>query len=101
MAPPFAVHLRLPVEAEIPDLPVAGARMPTADGRRSFIAAPCILNGAEIGVGDMAEMRVWHRPPECGRCADRTCRGAGSVAPAAGSSARAYVVGRGIAASCS
>ena len=54
---PFAVYPRLRVEGEIADLPVEGAWMPTGDGRRYFIVAPRVLKGAEIGVGDMVEMR--------------------------------------------
>jgi hypothetical protein len=54
---PFADHPRLRVEGEIADVPVEGAWMPTGDGRRYFIVAPRVLKGAEIGVGDIVEMR--------------------------------------------
>lgn len=54
---PFQQFPRLRVEGEIADLPVEGAWMPTGDDRRYFIVAPRILKGAELGVGDIAEMR--------------------------------------------
>lgn len=54
---PFATFPRLRVDGEIADLPVEGAWMPTGDGRRYFIVAPRVLKGADVGVGDLVEMR--------------------------------------------
>lgn len=54
---PFAQYPRLRIDGEIADLPVAGAWMPTGDGRRYFIVAPRILRGAAVGAGDLVEMR--------------------------------------------
>lgn len=54
---PFDLHPRLRVEGEIADVPVAGAWMPTGDGRRYFIVSPKVLKGAGVAVGDVVEMR--------------------------------------------
>lgn len=54
---PFARHPRLRVEGEIADVPVAGAWMPSGDGRRYFIVAPRVLKDAGVDVGDRVEMR--------------------------------------------
>ena len=54
---PFGRFPRLRVEGEIADVPVSGAWMPTADGRRYFIVAPRVFKDAGIVVGDLAEMR--------------------------------------------
>jgi hypothetical protein len=54
---PFDRHPRLRVEGEVADVPVAGAWMPTGDGRAYFIVSPKVLKAAEVGLGDPVEMR--------------------------------------------
>jgi hypothetical protein len=54
---PFAEHSRLRVRGEIADVPVAGAWMPTGDGRRCFMVSPAVRKGAEVDVGSIVEMR--------------------------------------------
>jgi len=54
---PFGRFPRLRVEGEIADVPVAGAWMPTGDGRRYFIVSPRVLKDAGVGLGDLVEMR--------------------------------------------
>lgn len=54
---PFARHPRLRVEGEVMDVPVAGAWMPTGDGRRYFIVSPAVRKAAQAGPGTLLEMR--------------------------------------------
>ncbi|HEX8555924.1 MAG TPA: DUF1905 domain-containing protein, partial [Sphingomonas sp.] len=54
---PFDRHPRLRVEGELAELPIAGAWMPTGDARRYIIVPARIMKEAEIGIGDMVEMR--------------------------------------------
>ena len=54
---PFDRLATVRVEGEIADVPVAGAWMPTGDGRRWFIVAPSVLKAADVEVGAMVEMR--------------------------------------------
>ncbi len=54
---PFAMHPRLRVRGEIADVPVAGAFMPTGDGRRYFIVPPVVRKGADVGIDSEVEMR--------------------------------------------
>jgi Domain of unknown function (DUF1905) len=54
---PFDRHPRLRVRGEIADFSVAGAWMPTGDGRRYFIVSPAVRRGAEVDVGSTVEMR--------------------------------------------
>jgi Bacteriocin-protection, YdeI or OmpD-Associated/Domain of unknown function (DUF1905) len=54
---PFAVYPRLRVRGEIADVPVAGAFMPTGDGRRYFIVSPHVCKGADVDLGSSVDMR--------------------------------------------
>lgn len=54
---PFAAHPRLRVEGEIADVPMAGAFLPTGDGRRYIIVSPAVCQGAGVEIGSLVEMR--------------------------------------------
>lgn len=54
---PFSIHPRLRVRGEIADVPVAGAFMPTGDGRRYFIVSPVVRKGAGVDIGCEVDMR--------------------------------------------
>jgi hypothetical protein len=54
---PFDVHPRLRVRGEIVDIPVAGAFMPTGDGRHYFIVSPAVRKGTGARLGDTLHMR--------------------------------------------
>jgi Bacteriocin-protection, YdeI or OmpD-Associated/Domain of unknown function (DUF1905) len=54
---PFADYPRLRVRGEIADVPVAGAFMPTGDGRRYFIVSPHVCKGADVDLGSSVDMR--------------------------------------------
>ncbi len=54
---PFARHPRLRVEGEIADVPVAGAWMPTGDGRRYFIVSPAVRKATQARLGTLLDMR--------------------------------------------
>jgi hypothetical protein len=55
--PPFDRLATVRVDGEMADVPVAGAWMPTGDGRRWFIVSPHVLRTAEIKLGSVVEMR--------------------------------------------
>lgn len=54
---PMKAHPRLRVRGEIVDIPVAGAWMPTGDGRHYFIVSPAVRKGTGARLGDMLDMR--------------------------------------------
>lgn len=54
---PMDTHPRLRVRGEIVDIPVAGAWMPTGDGRHYFIVSPVVRKGTGARVGDLLDMR--------------------------------------------
>lgn len=54
---PLRSHPRLRVRGEIVDIPVAGAWMPTGDGRHYFIVSPAVRKGTAARLGDMLDMR--------------------------------------------
>lgn len=54
---PFRQFPRLRIEGEIAEVPVEGAWMPTGDGRRYIIVAPRVLRDADVGLGELVEMR--------------------------------------------
>ncbi len=54
---PMKAHPRLRVRGEIVDIPVAGAWMPTGDGRHYFIVSPTVRKGTSARLGDMLDMR--------------------------------------------
>jgi Bacteriocin-protection, YdeI or OmpD-Associated/Domain of unknown function (DUF1905) len=54
---PMKTHPRLRVRGEIVDIPVAGAWMPTGDGRHYFIVSPAVRKGTGAHLGDMLDMR--------------------------------------------
>lgn len=56
-ATPFVERQTVRVEGEIAEVPVAGAWMPTGDGRRWFIVAPHVFKTADVRLGDAVEMR--------------------------------------------
>jgi hypothetical protein len=54
---PMKAHPRLRVRGEIVDIPVAGAWMPTGDGRHYFIVSPAVRKGTGAKLGDRLDMR--------------------------------------------
>jgi Bacteriocin-protection, YdeI or OmpD-Associated/Domain of unknown function (DUF1905) len=54
---PMNAHPRLRVRGEIINIPVAGAWMPTGDGRHYFIVSPAVRKGTGARLGDMLDMR--------------------------------------------
>jgi len=54
---PFDAHPRLRVQGEMAGVPVAGAFMPTGDGRRYVIVPPVVRKRAGVDIGDTIEMR--------------------------------------------
>lgn len=54
---PLREHPRLRVRGEIVDIPVAGAWMPSGDGRHYFIVSPAVRKGTGARLGDMLDMR--------------------------------------------
>ena len=54
---PMKANPRLRVRGEIVDIPVAGAWMPTGDGRHYFIVSPSVRKGTGARLGDMLDMR--------------------------------------------
>lgn len=54
---PLHLNPRLRVRGEIVDIPVAGAWMPTGDGRHYFIVSPAVRKGTGARLGDMLDMR--------------------------------------------
>ena len=54
---PFKQFPRLRVDAEIADVPVNSAFMPTGDGRRYLIVSPEVLKIAGVSVGDFVSVR--------------------------------------------
>ncbi len=54
---PLDVYPRLRVRGEIVDIPVAGAWMPTGDGRHYFIVSPAVRKVAGARLGDLLDMR--------------------------------------------
>ncbi|MEM9303320.1 MAG: YdeI/OmpD-associated family protein [Pseudomonadota bacterium] len=49
---PFDRYPRLRVDAEIADVPVNGAFIPTGDGRRYLIVSPEVMKSAALQIGD-------------------------------------------------
>ena len=54
---PLREHPRLRVCGEIVDIPVAGAWMPSGDGRHYFIVSPAVRKGTGARLGDVLDMR--------------------------------------------
>lgn len=54
---PLKAHPRLRVRGEIVDIPVAGAWMPTGDGRHCFIVSPAVRKATGARLGDRLDMR--------------------------------------------
>lgn len=54
---PLRLNPRLRVRGEIVDIPVAGAWMPTGDGRHYFMVSPAVRKGTGARLGDMLDMR--------------------------------------------
>jgi len=54
---PFDRFPRLRIVGEIADVPVAGAWMPTGDGRHYFMVSPAVRKDADLAIGDSVTMR--------------------------------------------
>jgi len=54
---PLRTYPRLRVRGEIVDIPVAGAWIPTGDGRHYFIVSPAVRKGTGALLGDTLDMR--------------------------------------------
>ena len=54
---PFSTYLRLRVEGEINDVPVALAFIPSGDGRHYGIVSPKVLKASGHSLGETARMR--------------------------------------------
>ncbi|MEM6560159.1 MAG: YdeI/OmpD-associated family protein [Planctomycetota bacterium] len=53
---PFAEHPRLRVEAEIAEVSVTNAFMPTGDGRYYLIVSPVVFKDADVELGDVVRV---------------------------------------------
>ncbi|MEM9531064.1 MAG: YdeI/OmpD-associated family protein [Pseudomonadota bacterium] len=54
---PFDQYPRLRVDAELEDVPVNGAWMPTGDGRRYLIVGPAVIKATDLRLGDPVSVR--------------------------------------------
>lgn len=54
---PFKKFPKLRIIGEVADHPIRGAWNPVADGRKYFILSQRFLDNADLGIGDMVEMR--------------------------------------------